>query len=614
MKYLDPQKFDVEYPYFSDTFSSEPDFVIGQKFQPKYSSYTFILDDDFEWTKGQPEVFPLPIYNLRLALEKIVHPLVFVDSEAEADFLNNKLGDDFVFVCCKGGFIGAKNANLEPIKDRDIFVLKPDTKHGKQECWHLIEILIKKGSFVYADLEILQGMGGRSIIDCWDIVGGSFKAMARVSMNSRINIGTKTRMRQDQASRAFILANVKLAKNKGLVYLNNQWLRFNGKCYEPMAKEAILQSIKEYLTKLGQVSICSTSFLQNVATQIRAELKNGLFRIRTNGTVQKICNHTPDFFSLNSLNFEYKEGAKCERWLKFLDEVIPESKDQALLQEWFGYHFCHTLQLRKYLTLFGRGANGKSVVLSVLRDFIGPANCSSVDLDAFTKEFYLSETYGKMANISDEMPAIKERLNHGMIKKFMAGEEIFFNPKGRQGFTAPATAKWTQATNELPFTSDSSNGVIDRTQVIFMNKTIPEDRRNPEMAYIEYWNKDYPGIFNWALEGFKRILSNKQFTKSTFHEQMISTIQENSAPEVQWLKDNYKESPGCRIARIEIWNNYKKFAHENDYTLCPRKKLFEAIMLNFPSVEMAKQNRISINGTRQLGILNLGTIPAKEKP
>ena len=637
MNYLDPQKFDVEFPYFSDEFSVNPDFVVGVKNQPRYEKSTHVLNEYDEWSNSRPTVNDYPIYNLRLALHKKKLPLVFVDSEQEADFLNDKHGDEFVFVCCFGGFLGARNSNLRPIKDRDIFVLKPDSHFSKSVTDEFTEKLLKMGSFHYPELETMVGMGNKTVMDCWSIIGPGFKAMIRVSLSQPIKLSPKARFRQDQVCRAFLLSKVYLVNNKGLVYLNNQWFQFNGKCYEVVAKETIMQQIKDYLDQVGHIEICTSAFLTNILTQIKAaltvntvstkfwvqrslcdakkvlNLKNGLFRIRTNGKVEKICNHTADFFSLYSLNFEYREDAKCERWLNFLDEVLPDNRDKLLVQEWFGYHFCHTLQLRKYLTLFGRGANGKSVICNVLRDFIGSENCSSIDLDAFVKEFYLSETYGKLANISDEIPALTGRLNHGLLKKFIEGGNIFFNPKGTPGFTAAATAKWTQATNELVWTTDSSNGVIDRTQVIFMSTTIPEHKRNPEMSYMEYWDKEYSGIFLWAIEGFKRLLKNRTFTKSSFHQEMIDTIQENSAPEVQWLKENYKYSEGCTIPRQDIWNRYKKFAAENDYNECKRKKFFECIRLNFPEVVMDNHVRKTINGEKVRIIMNLGTKSSKEK-
>ena len=145
-------------------------------------------------------------------------------------------------------------------------------------------------------------------------------------------------------------------------------------------------------------------------------------------------------------------------------------------------------------------------------------------------------------------------------------------------------------------------------------KQIAAKDRNPELAYTEYWNKDYSGIFLWALEGFRRLNQTKQFTESTSQKELIDNIKETSSPEVQWLKDHYKESEGCRISKHEIYEKFKKSAYDNDWSLCKSSKFYDTMRLLFPNIVMSDNIRVEKHGKKVRAVLNLGTIPAKSDP
>ena len=78
----------------------------------------------------------------------------------------------------------------------------------------------------------------------------------------------------------------------------------------------------------------------------------------------------------------------CVRWEQFLDEVTVGDGDlKLLLQMWFGYCLSVDTSQQKFLLVVGDGANGKSVLFSILAELLGDANVSHIPLELFGKEF-----------------------------------------------------------------------------------------------------------------------------------------------------------------------------------------------------------------------------------
>jgi len=606
MNYLNPQKVDAEYPYFTDEFG-EPAFVVGERAGTKQIRNTYEKDEDGDWVKGKPTMKLKPLFNLRATIKNRSLPVIIVNSEREVCFLTEQLGDKYIFVCCDGGFGGFNSTDLKPIADRNLFIITPTDHYGKIEACALSMALLKLNAFVYSELGFLSELGTTDIIKHWETIGPLFDRFISMSVEKPISI--TGRMRQDQAARAFIFSNIDHPTDRGILFLNGHWYRFNGNVYEPETKDSIFQHLKTYFDQIGQINICTTSFLQSVLTQVRAAvdkteettkfwtesnrntlnpnkvltLKDGLYRIRSNGKMQHVSKFTSKFFDTTYLPITYSDDAKSEKWEAFIEDILPNEDDRKLLQQWFGYHFCHTLQLRKYMTFYGSGANGKSVVCLVLRMLLGEKNCSSIDLDAFSKEFYLAETYRKIANISDELPIHLGNLNDGLIKKFMEGAPIYFNPKGTKGFTAKVTAKWTQATNRLATTKDNSNGTIDRTLIIKFGKRIEQSKRNPELAQERYWNPELPGILNWALQGTKEIIRKKEFTLGAVHYKHIEELKSDSTPEIDWLLVSYKPADhDIKQGASDVLNSYNDYLHSNGEKPIGGKRLKAAIEATFP--------------------------------
>lgn len=274
-------------------------------------------------------------------------------------------------------------------------------------------------------------------------------------------------------------------------------------------------------------------------------LKNGILSI---DSVVKgaplLQEHSSEFFSLASLPYDYQLGAKCPRWIQFLNDMVPDKEVQDFLQEWMGYNLVYDVEQQKFVILHGKGANGKSVICLVLRLLLGDQNVSAVGLEAFspTRTFPLASTFGKLANIIEEMGSI-ESANEGILKQFVSGGFMTIERKGRDPFTMVPSARVTMATNVLPKFKDTSDGLWRRLISVPMPvQILDESKQDKRLASEKWWKEsgELPGIFLWALEGLKRLRSRGRFIIPAVCLQSREEYKREQNPTRDYILDHYE--------------------------------------------------------------------------
>ena len=123
-------------------------------------------------------------------------------------------------------------------------------------------------------------------------------------------------------------------------------------------------------------------------------LENGVFSL----SEKKLLPHSSDYLTSIKLPIIYDPNATIvgSKFEKFLNEIVEKPEDIKILQEFFGYIFNDKNIYEKILLLVGSGQNGKSVLLEVLRHFVGNLNVTSVILQSLKNRFESSKLYGKL--------------------------------------------------------------------------------------------------------------------------------------------------------------------------------------------------------------------------
>lgn len=217
-----------------------------------------------------------------------------------------------------------------------------------------------------------------------------------------------------------------------------------------------------------------------------------------------------NYFYQSRLGWDYnpKESNKKVD-LIFKDWV----KDVDYLYELIGYCMIRDYPGNKWFILFGRGRNGKSTFLQLLRTVLNGKedmyqNVSNVSLEQILSDKFASAMLlGKLANISGEM-SYSKLYETRIIKDLTGGELIMAQKKFGQLFEFRNYAKLIFATNKVPQTIDTTEGFFRRVIIIDF-KEIPKNKIDPfllkklnddDYEYIVY--KGFQALINLYKRGF----------------------------------------------------------------------------------------------------------------
>jgi P4 family phage/plasmid primase-like protien len=292
---------------------------------------------------------------------------------------------------------------------------------------------------------------------------------------------------------------------------------------------------------------------------------NGLLDLNTD----EFIDHTPDWFSTVCLPFEYDPEARCEEFLQMLHRCLGGDADKIkVVQEIFGYCLDPDTRLKRVIVLGGVSNGGKSAVLAVQRALLGEANRSYVALEEFHQRFALWPTIGKLANIAGDVDQPKPGAV-SVIKKFTGSDGITIDRKGIAPWQGQPTAKLIFATNSWPRFQDRSEAVWDRLVPVKFDIPIPEADRNPNYKETSWWRSSgqMPGVFNWALEGLRRLQANGRFTETSDAKEVVAEIRKDAEPGRRFLLKNFREQPGAREALVKsyVYQCYQTWYRESGY-------------------------------------------------
>lgn len=369
-----------------------------------------------------------------------------------------------------------------------------------------------------------------------------------------------------------------LCVNGGFIYL------YNGAYWKVIGEEEFKMFLYEAAEKMGVPEYTAQSYhfvdrllKQFYTTQFfpRPEynndialinLKNGTFEINLKGEKLRPFDHT-DFLTYQ-LPFEYDPNAKAPMFEKYLNRVLPDTESQKVLAEFTGYLFIRNggkrAKLEKVAMLYGTGANGKSVFYEIIKAMLGRENVSSYSIEELTDKsgYYRAEITNKILNYSSENST---KLGTDKFKGMASGEDITVrSPYGRP-FNTNQYAKFMFNCNELPKDVEQTKAFFRRFIIIPFNVTIPENEQDPDL-HTKIIENELPGVFNWALEGLRRLLKQGGFTECKTVQDAIKQYKIESSSIQLFLEENgyTKSTTKCKLFS-ELYTEYTNYCDENGF-------------------------------------------------
>ncbi|WP_321892000.1 DNA primase family protein [Paraburkholderia tropica] len=291
--------------------------------------------------------------------------------------------------------------------------------------------------------------------------------------------------------------------------------------------------------------------------------RNGTYNVLT----RQLEPHSPIHNLLNRIDHEYVPGSLIDRWLGFLDETFAGDPDKAqkiaLLQEWFGYCLTADARYQVMLLLIGLGANGKSVIVDLLRLLIGASNTADAMLHRLKVAHVRAELEGRLLNIASDLP--KTGAADGYFKAVVAGDATEVSPKYESPYTIKPYVRIAACTNHLPPTHDDSEGYFRRLIIVGFNNIVPPGRRNPHL--LQELQPEMPGIVAWAIEGLHRLRGRGRFELPDSSITLVQTYCEITSPLLTFAAECIEPSgdrSGYRV--VDLFGAYSRWckAHGHD--------------------------------------------------
>lgn len=367
-----------------------------------------------------------------------------------------------------------------------------------------------------------------------------------------------------------------LCKNNDFIYVYNgaYWNNLDKPELESFLGEAsFLLSVSKYdalffpfreklFKQFMSVSYLPTPTQTN--NKVLINLKNGTFEITPKETILKPFN-AEDFLTYQ-LTFEYNPNATAPIFEAYLNRVLPDKQAQNILAEFLGYVFTDTstLKLEKALLLYGDGANGKSVFFEVVTALLGIENTSNHSLENLTNEtgYHRATIANKLVNYASELNG---KLEASIFKQLVSGEPVVARLPYGNPFTIRKYAKLIFNCNKLPSDVEHTNAYFRRFLIIPFDVTIPENERDSELPQ-KIINSELSGVFNWVLEGLKRILKNKKFTESEQVKQALENYKKHSDSVKMFLDENNYVIDTNELKPLkELYLEYKTYCLECGY-------------------------------------------------
>lgn len=286
-------------------------------------------------------------------------------------------------------------------------------------------------------------------------------------------------------------------------------------------KRAVKQDVQAALADMPTIEVTSAT-VNNVTDVMKTEIFQRSHAFNTgnpeavnclNGQIELVDGqwqlkpHCREEYRTTQIPVAFDPKATAPKFEAFLDQIFVEDSDKAqkrqALLELVGYTLMSHARHEKFVMLIGAGANGKSVLLSVLYALCGPENVAGVQPSSFDNQFQRAHLHQKLANIVTELGQ-GEVIADAQLKGITSGEPATVEHKHKDPFVMrPFSTCWF-GTNHMPSTRDFSDALFRRAVILTFNRVFEPHEQNPRLK--DELVEELPGILNLALNAYSEAL------------------------------------------------------------------------------------------------------------
>lgn len=221
--------------------------------------------------------------------------------------------------------------------------------------------------------------------------------------------------------------------------------------------------------------------------------------------------HNPKDFITKIANVKYDEDAVCDRWLKFIDEVMCGYEENAcFMQKSLGYSLSGLTIHECFFILYGASTrNGKSTLTETISELfdeyamtIQPQTLAKRSTNGSAPSPDIAKLKGaRFVNVPE--PTKGMNLDAAFVKQLTGGDAV----SGRLLFQNPIQFrpefKIFMNTNHKLTISDDTISTSDRIKVIPFERHFSPEQQDRSLKMELRKPENLSGILNWLIDGYR---------------------------------------------------------------------------------------------------------------
>lgn len=381
-------------------------------------------------------------------------------------------------------------------------------------------------------------------------------------------------------------------KNKVLYCAKEKsWYIWNGKKWEVDYKKEIINIVQSIIRKMQEYSIKMENtkkkqqitpiflkyenykYMKNLIELLKPEFpvlpeefnSNPYLLNLQNGTLDlqtlKLLPHNPENKISKITNVKYNKDTICKLWEETLDKYFLGRKEIIeYFQKALGLSLVGKQLEHIFFLLHGRGSNGKTTILNVLREIMGDY-CGEVNVDTFLSSKYENNRFSTYQVVGKRFifciePDKHKYLNEGTVKALTGGDSILIEKKYCMPYEIKPQGTIFLACNNLPVIRGSDHGIWRRMKEIpFDYKITNEEKIN---NFEEILLKEKNGIFLWILIGWKEY-KEKKLCEPEILKRINEEYKNNENPITDFCNEFCIIDESQAIQARPLYNHYLKW-------------------------------------------------------
>lgn len=295
-----------------------------------------------------------------------------------------------------------------------------------------------------------------------------------------------------------------------------------------------------------------------------------------------------DLFSHDFVPYKWDPDVYPEKFIAYLERIQPDPASLDAIRQLLGILMADTAKYETFWQLYGKGANGKTVLLDIIMGLLGKQSVSFVPIESLGPmvRFQTFPLEYSKANICGEMATDIGRANlahmEGTFKDVVSGGAITIERKGVDKYEARCRSRFVISGNSLPVFIDRSEAIWRRLRIIPFPVEIPLAERDSDLAE-KICKDELPGIAAWALEGLSEVIKLGHVPDCPAGEEMKGGHRLTCDHEREFLEECYEEAPqGNRVNAQSLYEEYRGWIDDNGYRCLGRAKFYARVSDIFP--------------------------------